>query len=549
VKHFLMSSICALPAATLFLASPYLFAQAQPPHPNTPSATPCAVRGVVRDSNQRPIAKAAVTLNNNDHTFTSQTDASGIFCFASVPDGLFTLQAKMAGYETASSSPFVISKQPVAIDLTLQIAKASSNTSVEQPQFFDEPHFTVAGVADTTSSGGHGSSNALFKNREELVKETASLGESSPANPPANPGKTAEEMSLRREIEHEPNSFAATSRLGKFLIDQQKPAEAIPYLEQASKLNPGDYENNYELALAYFDNADYNRAHNQVTSILHSQSVMHQDQAAPHHLLGMICEKLNDPLEAVREYQRAAELDPNEVNLFDWGTELLVHRAADPAIEVFAKGHRLFPQSIRMLTALGAAWYESGSYEKAASSLIEASDLDPADLNPYLFMGKMQATEAAQSPAVAARLERFARLHPENALANYYYAVSLWKEHASTGDAALRAEVKSLLLKSVQLDPNLGQGYLQLGIVYAEEKDLTQAIPAYQQAVSIDPNLEQAHYRLAQAYRQAGQPAKARDELHLYEKTAKQNADETERERSQVRQFIYQLQAQPSTQH
>jgi hypothetical protein len=53
--------------------------------------------------------------------------------------------------------------------------------------------------------------------------------------------------------------------------------------------------------------------------------------------------KLGNPLEAVREYQRAAELDASEQYLFDWGTELLTHRALEPAAEVFTKGNRLFP--------------------------------------------------------------------------------------------------------------------------------------------------------------------------------------------------------------
>src|SRR5208282_2058529 len=109
------------------------------------------------------------------------------------------------------------------------------------------------------------------------------------------------------------------------------------------------------------------------------------------------------------------------------GAELLTHRAVEPALEVFTNGNRLFPRSVRMLSALGASWYARGSYEQAAQRLCEASDLDPNDPNPYLLMGTMQAVETTRSAAMVKRLERFVRLQPENALANYYYAVSLWK--------------------------------------------------------------------------------------------------------------------------
>ena len=162
-----------------------------------------------------------------------------------------------------------------------------------------------------------------------------------------------------------------------------------------------------------------------------------QEKAQLHHLLGDLDERLGNALEAVREYQTAAELDPSETNLFDWGAELLTHRAAEPAIEVFTKGNRLFPRSARMLSGLGAAWYSLGSFDHAGQRFCEASDLNPDDPNPYLLMGKMQAAETADSPAILERLARFARLEPQNALANYYYAVSLWKRRNSPEDSMI----------------------------------------------------------------------------------------------------------------
>jgi hypothetical protein len=42
-------------------------------------------------------------------------------------------------------------------------------------------------------------------------------------------------------------------------------------------------------------------------------------------------------LGAVREDERAASLDGSEENDFAWGAELLLHRAAVPAIEVLAR--------------------------------------------------------------------------------------------------------------------------------------------------------------------------------------------------------------------
>jgi tetratricopeptide (TPR) repeat protein len=261
-------------------------------------------------------------------------------------------------------------------------------------------------------------------------------------------------------------------------------------------------------------------------------------------LLAVADERRGDPLAAVREYQRAAELNPSESNLFDWGSELLVHRAAEPAIEVFTRGSRLFPRSVRMLAGLGASWYARGSYDQAVLSLCEASDLNPDDPTPYLFMGKMQTVENTQSDALVERLGRFARLQPENALANYYYAVSLWKRRKSPEDDADLAQVKSLLEKAVHLDPKLGPAYLQLGVFYSERKDLANAISAYQRAITATPQLAEALYRLAQAYRQAGETSKAHAEIQLYEQISKEQEEELERQRYELQQFVYRLRDQ-----
>src|SRR5438105_49892 len=180
------------------------------------------------------------------------------------------------------------------------------------------------------------------------------------------------------------------------------------------------------------------------------------------------CQPIADSAKSAASKPPASAAQPE---FFDWGAELLVHHAVEPAIEVFTKGHRLFPDSARMLVGLGVSWYARGSYEQAALRLCEASDLNPGDPNPYLFLGKIQSVETAQSKGLVERLQRFARLQPENAMANYYYALSLWKQRKNLDDTETLAQVESLLQKSVRVDPKLGSAYLQLGILYSDRKD------------------------------------------------------------------------------
>jgi tetratricopeptide (TPR) repeat protein len=264
--------------------------------------------------------------------------------------------------------------------------------------------------------------------------------------------------------------------------------------------------------------------------------------AALHHSLGNLEEKNGNALDAAREYQRAAELNPTENNLFDWGTELLMHRAAEQAIEVFAKGNRLFPQSSRMLLGLGAALYARGSYDEASRRFFEATDLNPADSGPYLFLGKvLQGPEVARLDGFVERLRRFASLQPENALANYYSASAIWRSWRGPEDLETAAQTRSFLMKAVRLDPTLADAWYQLGIVYSSLSDFPDAITAYQKAIETRTQHEEAHYRLGQAYQQIGESVKARSEFALYDRLRKTAAAEEERERSQIQQFVFTL--------
>jgi tetratricopeptide (TPR) repeat protein len=234
---------------------------------------------------------------------------------------------------------------------------------------------------------------------------------------------------------------------------------------------------------------------------------------------------------------------PNESHLFAWGAELLLHRAFEPAIEVFTKGHRLYPDSVRMLLGLSVATYDQGATEQGEQLLVQACDLNLSDPTPYLFMGKLQQAEKIEPPGWTERLSRFVTLHPGNALAHYYYAVALAKQSPGIEDfATIEPELK----RAIALDPQLGDAYLQLGILYSAKKDDPAAISALQKAIQILPLPEEAHYRLAQLYRRTGDTENARQQMALYNQTSQQKTKLAEQQRHEIQQFVYTLKGQPA---
>ena len=265
--------------------------------------------------------------------------------------------------------------------------------------------------------------------------------------------------------------------------------------------------------------------------------------ADSHRELGDRAESSGDPLAAEREYEQAVRLNPSEENYFTWGTELLLHRAIKPAAEVFEKGAAAHPKSARMLAGLGAALYASGDYGNAARRVCAASDLQPTDPTPYLFLGEMEKAAPDPLPCAADKLARFAHDQPSNALADYYYAVSLWKRGRGSDNSANLQQVEALLQKAVAANPKLDQAYVQLGVVYAAEGN-SQAINAYKKAIEINPQSIEAHYRLALAYKRAGQEAKSEEELKLYKEADKTETAAIEQQRREIRQFLILLRDQ-----
>jgi tetratricopeptide (TPR) repeat protein len=106
-------------------------------------------------------------------------------------------------------------------------------------------------------------------------------------------------------------------------------------------------------------------------------------------LLASVDEKAGNFVVAVNEYQEAAHLDPSESNLFDWGSELLVHQTPEPAIQDFSEGVKRHPDSPRLALGLGLALDVRGAYDDAVQALLRGVDLDPSDARAYYFVSEL----------------------------------------------------------------------------------------------------------------------------------------------------------------
>jgi tetratricopeptide (TPR) repeat protein len=342
------------------------------------------------------------------------------------------------------------------------------------------------------------------------------------------------EDQFRKAAQLEPENFDANHNLGEAYVRDGKIAEATPFLEKAQRIDPSSYDNGYDLSLAYLLTNRTKDARESVQTLLKQKNT-----AELHNLLAEIEEKEGNFVAAANEFETAAHMDPSESNMFDWASELLVHRTLEPSIQIFREATERYPQSSRLAIGLGMALYSLGKYDDAVVSLLRAADLSPADPRIYPFLSRAYDSSPARADEVIKRFRRFAELQPRNGRALYYYAMSLWKGKRAQDPSLDLNQIQSLLTKSIELDPTQAEAQLQLGNLDSDQSKYAEAIPHYQRAIELNSDLADAHYRLGQAYVRTNEKDRAQQELQLYQQLRAQHLADLDKQRAEVRQFVY----------
>src|ERR1035438_3919695 len=145
--------------------------------------------------------------------------------------------------------------------------------------------------------------------------------------------------------------FGESYRAGEEFLHREKAVAAVPYLEKAHQICPSDYAAGRDLVIAYGKAGLLEGAR-----VLGEELLREHDVAELHSLLGELYSKKGDIRSAAKQYEAAAQLDPSEDNVFNFGSSLLKFED-DSALRIFRFGTEQYPNSEKMHLGLASALY------------------------------------------------------------------------------------------------------------------------------------------------------------------------------------------------
>jgi tetratricopeptide (TPR) repeat protein len=239
-----------------------------------------------------------------------------------------------------------------------------------------------------------------------------------------------------------------------------------------------------------------------------------------------IWDRLQHYADAVRDYRRAVELDPdNDRARFRLAENLLITGPPQDAVEQFERLRERNPEDVKARLGLARAWRSVGRIDEARQLLDELLRQDPQNVGALTERGRL-ALEEGQASQGADWLRRAVALAPHNreALFNLWNCLQRCGSEEEARRCRLRferadADLKRLgqLTKEVLRDPRNPQLRYEGGMIFLNNGEEEEGVRWLHQCLRLDPNHRDAHRALADQYQRVGKSESAAHHRNLAE--------------------------------
>lgn len=306
----------------------------------------------------------------------------------------------------------------------------------------------------------------------------------------------------------------AYGRLGRVYSAQKDYKNAITTLEAAAAYSPDDDGILVDLAIAYFNSEQFDKALVPLTKA----RARNPQNAGAHHMAGKSYFMLGELRKSAEELQTALKLTPNDYDVsYTLGLVYLKQRQFDPAKRVYDRMLAKLGDRPELRILFGRAYRETGFLAEAIEEFKRAAAIDDHFPRVHYYLGLTYLLKDGVSKLDDAEQEFKVELasHPDEFFANYYlgiiYAIQRKWEPAIP-----------LLEKASASQPKNPDPYFYLGEGYQALGKHERAIEVLRKAILFNPSLDHneyqvssAHYRLAQSLLRTGHTEEGQKELQV----------------------------------
>jgi tetratricopeptide (TPR) repeat protein len=371
--------------------------------------------------------------------------------------------------------------------------------------------------------------------------------------------------------------------LGSLLLENDRPAEAVPYLSRAANLEPKSALAHRELGKAYLQLSQLTQARAQVET-----AVALDPQSAPaHFLLAEIYRKLNlpdkarsetatysalsgthsapdDPLSEARSLVTLGKLDQASDTVARYlalhknsadahylrGYILFKQQRAKASLAEYTEGAKYRVPTANDLAVVAADYVLLHDYLDADKWFTKASQWDPANVQTLYYLGRTKYNENRFEEA-AAIFRRCLALRPKDVKAEDNLGLSYqglgrmqdallafrtaieWQAAATLKDSGPYIDLGSLLVdqgqpaealpylrQALAISPRDMRAHRELAKAYIHLSDFSKALPELETSAQLAPANAPVHFMLAQVYRKLGKDKEAEEEVERYKALA-----------------------------
>lgn len=304
----------------------------------------------------------------------------------------------------------------------------------------------------------------------------------------------------------------AYGQYGMLLMAGEYYDEAIPVLEDAETLAPGDMRWPYYLGHIY-----RMRGATDQSAAAFERALKDKPDYAPALVwLGNAYIDQGRPDAAEPLFSKALMLQPRLVAaLFGRGRAELARRDYQAAIADLEQALEYDPAATAVHYPLAMAYRGAGQIEKAKSHLLPQgsgelkppdplmSEVDAAIESPiaYELRGDREL-EAGDWEKAIADLRRGLTIAPDEAVLRHKLATALAMKGDTTGAIAQFQE-------TLRRTPTYAKSHYSLALIYEGQGQADRAVDEFSRAIAVDPNYVEAHLQLAQLLRHTGRAAQA----------------------------------------